>query len=395
MKTLITLTASFALVTMIACKSERTQNYEAGNIEIIRVNPLQASEQVYLSEFADTIKYIKLQTTSDSFLGRIRMITIGSKYIYAVDTQQGAIFIFDKTGNYITKLHKHGKGPEEYTDFTGIFFNPDDEYIEIADHNKLLKYSVPCFELLEVRNLENVIYGTSMRKYEGAYYYATHQFDNLVDGESTNADVIIKDDGNTITLFDKTIELNGYYNIFFSEAFTINDKNELFVSLKFDNTFYQLLNREAVPVLKVDFGNYGLDNSIWSKPGNEQEKIIANLKNVASFPVLNINNSNILAFSYFFTKRNGRRLIYSYFRLNTINKVIHTKKIINDITDFPKYIHINNQDGGVNHESWYNDYLVSIILPFENIEDDSIFVEGIGTLTPEDNPVLVLMKLKD
>ena len=366
------------------------------DIKTININPLEAKGQVNLSELVDSIKYIKLQTTPDCILGKISMLTIGEKYIYAVESLQGAVFIFDKHGSLVAKLDKYGNGPEEYNDFTGIFIDPNEQYIEITDHKKLLKYAVPDFDVLEIRKMENIIYGPSMRKNAGAYYYSTMQVDNLVNGEMTNADVIIKKDGNVKPLFDKKTNLNGDYFMPFTESFTINNKNELYVTLKFNNTFYQLKNMQASPAFRVDFGNYGLDNSmIWRRPGNKQIEILNNSKNLASFPVLNINNTNILAFSYSYRNNNGKTLNHYYFKLNKSNKVIHTKSIVNDLSAFPKYIYISNNEGGVNHESWHNQYLVSIAWPHEIINTDTEYFEEIGTLSSEDNPVIILMKLKD
>lgn len=390
MKTLKTLLIALVLVTPTACNKN-----EADQIETIHINPLEASEQVNLSGFVDSIKYIKLQTSPDCMLGKVPILSMGNKYIYALESKQSVIFIFDKSGKRVAKLDRYGQGPGEYNEITGVFIDPNDQYIEITDENKLLKFAVPNLELLEEKPLKDIIYGTSMRKFEGAYYYATNQFDNLVNGEMTNADVIVVKDGKLKTLFDKNLDLNGQYHMPFTEGFTINDENELFVSLKFDNTFYQLQKREAAPVLKVDFGNYGLDNSIGSRPGNEQIDFLSNSKNVASFPVLNINNTNILGITYFFTKSSGQTLPYQYFRLNQIRKIIHTKSLFNDLTPFPAYIDNNNNSGNTNHESWHNKYLVSIVWPHETITEDSVYIEGLGTITPDDNPVIVLMKLKN
>lgn len=36
------------------------------------------------------------------------------KYIYAIDIMQKAVLVFDKKGNFVSKLDKRGQGPEEY-----------------------------------------------------------------------------------------------------------------------------------------------------------------------------------------------------------------------------------------------------------------------------------------
>jgi len=83
-------------------------------VEIIKVNPNEAAEETLLSEFVDSVIYIKLQTDPDCLMGRIRTIIIKEKYIYAFDQSQMAIFVFDMSGKYISKLDKQGNGPDEY-----------------------------------------------------------------------------------------------------------------------------------------------------------------------------------------------------------------------------------------------------------------------------------------
>ena len=46
---------------------------------------------------------------------------------------------------------------------------------------------------------------------------------------------------------------------------------------------------DAYPTFSVDFGKYGIDNSIGFKPIKEQQRYLESAYG-ASFPVLNINN---------------------------------------------------------------------------------------------------------
>lgn len=54
------------IIFFIACKQQKLNN-EA--LEVISVNPLEAEEYINLSEIADSVKCIKLQTDSNNIMG--------------------------------------------------------------------------------------------------------------------------------------------------------------------------------------------------------------------------------------------------------------------------------------------------------------------------------------
>jgi hypothetical protein len=171
------------------------------------------------------------------------------------------------------------------------------------------------------------------------------------------------------------------------------------ISLMYDNTFYRLEAGEAIPVFTVDFGKYGMSNSVGLQSAEKQMKHIREMSNLASFPILNIINADMMSFSYFFKQKKDRMYkkedIYQYIKFGKDNKVHHVKKIRNDITGFPSHIYLSSYYCA--HEVWHEDYLVDIVVPeyyFSNEETEKIFVDGIGEITSEDDPVIVMMKLK-
>jgi hypothetical protein len=132
------------------------------------------------------------------------------------------------------------------------------------------------------------------------------------------------------------------------------------------------------------------------------------MEGVASFPVLNINNADIMSFSYYFKDKNcehnKKKWMFQeadfrqYIKLKKDNKVYHVKTIKNDISNFPSQVYISSSFYSPNHEVWYEDYLIDIILPhkyFLNSEVEKIFVEGLGEITEDDDPIVVMMKLKN
>ncbi len=382
-------------IMLFGCK----ENRRTGDVQRITINPLEAQEEINLSEFVDSVKYIKLQSDPDCLMGRILLIEIMHKYIYALDVGQKIVFVFGKNGKYISKLDKRGRGPDEYMYLHGVFIDDKEKIVEIFDgEGFLLKYSNISFNLLGKYPMERVT-ANSFKKNNEYYYFATQQNKNVVNKETTNANILIVRNGKIVkTLFDKHIETNNISYSPFLESFTINDKKELYVSIMYDNTFYQLRKLEAIPILTVDFGKYAMDNSIGLKPIKEQMLYLRkNTDHQAFFPVLNINNSNILAFNYLFNESNNHIYNYEYIQFKKVNKIIHTKRIKNDITGFPEYVTLSTSGGQICHEAWYEDYLVNIVQPgmqIFNIDVNKKEIKGLGEISPEDNPIIVLLKLK-
>jgi hypothetical protein len=372
---------------------------------VISIDPYDAEEYVNLSEFADSIQCIKLQTDSDDILGRVREIIVMKRCIYAVDIYQQMIFVFDKSGKFISKLSKRGQGPDEYNRIGPVFIDENEKFIEIINLNEsktiMMKYSNISFELIETTPFPDLTYNSCKRN-NGFYYFAGQQLDNFINGKQTNADLLIWDTNNVTTLFDKYIHTNRQYFSPNIESFTKNDRKELFVSLMYNHTFYRLEAEKAYPIISVDFGKQGMNNSIGSESTEKQIDYIAKMNGVASFPVLNVNNSEIMSFSYYFKKDKKEKMFSEddfrqYMKFKNKNKHYHVKKIKNDITSFPDRIYLSSYFWGCAHEVYFEDCLVDIVLPnfyFSNKTDKKIFVDGVGEITEEDNPLVIMIKLK-
>lgn len=399
-KTAIKLAILFFMSMLFGCK----ENSKIYTVEVVKINPKEAKE-INLSEIVDSVKYIKLQT-KDCEMGRLYGIIIKEKYIYALDLDQQILFVFDKNGEFVSKLDKQGRGPDDYLHMGPVFIDKDEKFIELINNNgkntSLLKYSNISFKLLSKKPFPRIS-ANSCNRLGDIYYFATQQIENSVNGELINAGIIIAENDSVVkTLFEKKIITNNSSFSAFGESFIKNRNGELFASIMYDNTFYKLDGLNAEPVFSVDFGNDGIDNTIGLKPIDEQWNYLRNVNGLASFPVLDINNPEIMVFSYWFRTNSDKNQFYKpsdfyqYIHLKESNKAFHVRKIKNDITNFPDEIQFGTYARHVNHEVWYKDYLVDVILPgyYFTEENESATVDGIGEVTIQDNPVIVLMKLK-
>lgn len=378
----------------------------SSEIEIINIHPMEADEFIPLSEIADSIKCIKLQIDSGDAMGRIREIIIKKKYIYAVDISQQVIFVFNKEGLLVTKLNKKGRGPGEYSRIGPVFID-DESYIEIVNYTggkqSILRYKNLSFDYINTTLSYPDISANSVKRHKGLFYFAIQQIDNHINDKDTNGDLVICDSENNFkVLFDKKIITERHYFSMTNECFSINNKEELFFSPMYGNRFYQLKDWEAIPLFQIDFGTYNMSEFVGLQSTREQMEYIRNMNHVASFPVLNIYDDRIFAFSYYFKESDTERWIKEsdfrqYVKFKKSKKVYHAKMIKNDLSVFPDRLYISSYFFGCVHQVLHEDYLVDIILPdlYFNDMDEKVYVEGLGEISADSDPIIVMAKLKN
>ncbi|GHT67941.1 hypothetical protein AGMMS50239_32020 [Bacteroidia bacterium] len=82
-------------------------------------------ERFDISQYIDSVVYVKLELTDESIIGNIEKVLVFENCIYVMDGQTSSLFMFDMEGNYLSKICKIGNGPGEYTRLD--FFNIDVE----------------------------------------------------------------------------------------------------------------------------------------------------------------------------------------------------------------------------------------------------------------------------
>ncbi len=72
-----------------------------------------------LSQIADSIEYVKLGLVGGKLLGRISNVKVTQSHIFLTTVNEGAL-MFNRSGEFITRLGKLGKGPGEYSQALGV-----------------------------------------------------------------------------------------------------------------------------------------------------------------------------------------------------------------------------------------------------------------------------------
>ena len=374
-------------------------------VETINVYSEPVREEMNISQIAEEISLVQLQNDSGNVIGRVHSVIIRDKYIYVLDISSHSVLVFNRDGSFVSKLDRRGNGPGEYLGLGPVIVDEDESFLELITFSGegfgVIKYKNISFDFVSFSPLP-LITANSVRKRNDTFYFATQQIDNLVDGQKTNADLLILKGGEIVNkIRDKAIDTSGSGFSPFAESFVGNEKGELFASFMFDNNFYQINGMEARPCLALDFGKMGIDNEVGFQPLSKQLEYLAKSQGLASFPVLLANNENVLFFSYiqfthpndFYHESNYRFFIKSF----DSGASYHTKTVINDLTDFPERFFSKKTFRGIGLDVVMDDYLVEVIVPAFHLNDAEMKKEinGLGEVHLNDNPIIAFIKLKD
>jgi hypothetical protein len=138
----------FLLVIIIYSCGREKSNKTANSDSVIRIDLLSEPESkiTKLSEIAENVEYIPLQTTDSSLIGPfiLKIINRENRIYVRNSGLEGEILCFDLVGKFLFKLHNKGRGPEEYLSITDFDVSSDNKtLVLLSDLNqKLLVYRI-------------------------------------------------------------------------------------------------------------------------------------------------------------------------------------------------------------------------------------------------------------
>jgi hypothetical protein len=85
------------------------------SVEKITVENINRYNVLKCSEVFDSISFVRLETCDSSLIGTINKIVATDEYFFILDYSTAkAVFAFDKTGKFLNRIGTKGNGPEEY-----------------------------------------------------------------------------------------------------------------------------------------------------------------------------------------------------------------------------------------------------------------------------------------
>ncbi len=124
---------------LIGCTTEKAVK----DIRVIDLeNNVGKSKSINLSEIAESIDYIPLETTEESILGVIlkSRLKLEDNIIVIQCVKRNALKVFQRDGKYIDSLNKVGNGPDEVMTINGFEISPEKEIFSLYGYQELVEY---------------------------------------------------------------------------------------------------------------------------------------------------------------------------------------------------------------------------------------------------------------
>ena len=130
MKNLIFILINFQAI-LLSCVDGKQPADNVITVDVTKNN--FPKKELIIQDFMD-VEYIPLETTDD-FINQGLVQAIGKEIIVVINrTDDGNIYIYDRTGKALRMINRKGQGGEEYTYITKIILDEDNNEIFINDH---------------------------------------------------------------------------------------------------------------------------------------------------------------------------------------------------------------------------------------------------------------------
>lgn len=280
---------------LFCCKNSNKNHLLDNDISIedvykMNVNDLDQRSTMSIDSLLNSVSYVALETNENSIIGHIDEIVVSNEYIFVLDIfQTESIFIFNRTGKFIRKIHKIGKGPGEYNQPADISIRETNQEILLLNEypQKIIRYNFQGKFLGEVAlpirfsslsTMKNgdiiLINEPNCRKYGNPIDHPNDIFSRLF---------LITTKGIENTFGGP---INSIYeeNTISHTNFGLMKNNNITYYPLFTDTIYQIKGMKPYPYQIVDFGSHSI---------NKQK--VAGLSTDEFFEICAQNNFNYIA----------------------------------------------------------------------------------------------------
>lgn len=380
---------------------------KANNNELV-INVANAVEgEIRMSQlFENDIEYVRLETTKDCLLVQAS-IYVTKQYIIAVNMSSvtGGAYLFDrKTGKFIKEISSRGPGPDEYSfmslssnafneKYNILFFDDLKQWkgFDIETNKLVIKVKNPAFKRKyaiekKYRNINNIhileenVFAGYTNNVTGKCPYKLVLFDR--EGE------IIKEFPNYI--FYEKMGMDEPFN----EGIFYRYNNSLYFKEEYNDTIFKVTKKELYPHIILDLGSKA------KQPPNGELKInsISIAKGSGGWSVSSVKETNKCVFfsGHIDREANDNRdsFFFGYYDKIKNKTYLTNKKIINDIDGFPDIIPQKlNFDGEFSYA--LNPEVLINYSENNNINKIQYKIDDFFNIREDDNPIVVIAKLKD
>ncbi len=252
----------------LSCGDKNAQELFEQSVKTISVS-CEKNQVLNLSEFADSIEIIPLETKDECLIGWVRRIVSTDEHYYissAVSYYTQKLFVFNKDGKFVRQIGREGESPQTYLGMND-FVLTDDSIVKISENYKLACYDINGNFLYkkkqrdcpkEIIVFDNQIYGLSVNP---------HLFDNQLLFRLDRNDSLRTD-------FFKVSPLEAKVADFYVRtAMMTTSEDAIIFSHPYSNTIFRLNpdSLKTAPLYRVDFGDKNVSWKIFEENENHRK----------------------------------------------------------------------------------------------------------------------------
>lgn len=370
------------ILILFNCGGSSAPEIVPDNIVTHEIDLKKVEDDVKFSDVVEDYRFITLEATNESLVGRANKVLFTSEFIFILDRfNTKSVFQFDKQGKFLRKIGRGGIGPGEYSTPLDVTFKDNkifvlDEGVSIIVYDSNGEY------------LERLKLGGSGGL--GGFYFEKLEQGWAFIGSGRLENIIITDDNFNIK--------KSYFpwisrstDILIHGALTRDFEGNVLYRRKYKDTIYQVNSDGLSARLAIDYKSNQFDLS--ELESETADKFIEN--NIHKYAVTNrvylANRTTYIATLY-----NSEKYVYISKKGNPQTTIYNERNLINDIT------HVYNSGFSITS---YEDYIVYVYEP-EEIKKGVSAALGTGDSVDERvlelsnnlpdgaNPVLMLIKFK-
>lgn len=207
---------------------------------------------------------ISLETTAESLISGIDKLEIKDNKFFILDENQDVIFIFDRTGKYITKIADIGRGPQEYYDLSD--FHIDDDLIYLVAGSS--SHQIMCYNLDgKFQKSFKTEYPVSRVTTDSGHIYVFYNYSHR---QGHNVGVYDKKENKLIKRYKpypKQQEGLGYDNRCWTSC-----NNKVYAIFPYEYNIYQLTPDTCQVIAHINYGTKYMFPKNWTEYSPQQVK---------------------------------------------------------------------------------------------------------------------------
>ncbi len=375
--------AFYGVLVLAAIISHACNNNQTKTLSVSDGSP------ALFSDVFDIQKIIRLETNDSCLLTRIFKIEFSEEYIFVLSSNQ--VYAFNHNGKYICRIGKKGNGPNEMLLPSDFDLSPNKNQLAIWDN---LRRKMNIFDL-KGKFIESfappVIRVTNFKWATKTTFYFDTEFKQQ-DGEQFRLLEYNKQSKSITKRLPYPASHEGY-SILNYNAFPSFKKKTCYKSALIGD-IYSIDSDDNRPLLKIDFEKLGLSEEIVNKFEGDTPQLVKEMDAKGLFWLVSFYElESYYAFGYVKSKEHYSN-IQSFDK--SINKTIKQYNPFDLLSSFTPCAKYNNELACISYPVLLKSNFKENgrLVKANRTEDYNIVNNMCTTLKSNDNPVLIIVKLK-